>query len=138
MTDVSGDGGVTKQVLQEGTGPVCQAGEHVFVHYKGSLENGEIFDASRGKPHREKYGFYFCLGQGHVIRAWDVGFLKMKVGEKAILNCRGDYSYGEQGMPGCGIGPNATLIYEIEILDSRKLTEEEANAIGDEVESLRR
>jgi peptidylprolyl isomerase len=108
------------------------------VHYKGSLENGDIFDASRGKPHREKYGFYFCLGQGHVIKAWEVGFGAMRVGEKAVLACRGDYSYGSQGMPGCGIGPNATLIYEIEILDARKLTQDEACAIDDEVESLRR
>ena len=103
----------------QGTGATPQVGETVFAHYEGRLESGEIFDATHGKPHRKEMGFYFTLGRGEVISGWDVGFASMKIGEKAILSCRADYSYGPEGMPGAGIGPNATLIYEVELLDSR-------------------
>ena len=64
---------MSKEVLSEGTGVTPQEGHTVFAHYTGTLENGEVFDSSRGKPHRAEHGFYFTLGAGEVIRGWDVG-----------------------------------------------------------------
>ena len=53
----------------------------VFAHYTGKLQTGEVFDSSRGKPHRAEFGFFFQLGQGQVIQGWDVGFANMSIGE---------------------------------------------------------
>ena len=110
--DLSGDGGVLKQIVAEGAGPqvcaippcVCacacglesrmrirnvasavsrrrvvrppcfqvESGQTVFAHYTGKLLNGEVFDSTSGKPHRQKHGFYFTPGAGEVIQGWDV------------------------------------------------------------------
>jgi FKBP-type peptidyl-prolyl cis-trans isomerase len=91
--DISGDGGVTKEVLVVGAGAQIEAGQTVFVHYTGRLADGTIFDSSVGKPHRVD-GFYFTVGGGEVIAGWDIGFGSMKVGEKAVLTCKSDYAYG--------------------------------------------
>jgi FKBP-type peptidyl-prolyl cis-trans isomerase len=83
----------------------------VTVHYTGKLTNGKVFDSSvdRKKP------FVFTIGKGQVIRGWDEGVAKMKVGEKAIITCPPDYAYGKQGAGGA-VPPNATLIFEVELL----------------------
>ncbi|OMJ74576.1 hypothetical protein SteCoe_26475 [Stentor coeruleus] len=109
--DISGDGGLLKEILQEGTGETPLTGEEVEVHYTGTLLDGLKFDSSldRGEP------FKFTLGEGKVIKGWDQGVATMKVGEKCILTCREDYAYGKKGMPP-KIPASATLKFEVELL----------------------
>ena len=98
--------------LNEGTGPVVPKGAHVTVHYHGTLENGTVFDSSvqKGRP------FKFQVGVGQVIRGWDEGICQLQKGQKAVLTCPPDYAYGAQGAGGV-IPPNATLKFEVELLD---------------------
>jgi len=100
------------EVLKEGTGEEAKNGDKVAVHYTGTLENGTKFDSSldRGTP------FVFTLGVGYVIKGWDLGILGMRVGEKRKLIIPSQFGYGEIGTPGGPIPPNATLIFEVELL----------------------
>ena len=83
----------------------------VKVHYVGTLLDGSKFDSSRDRP-----GFFeFDLGEGAVIKGWDVGVATMKKGEVATLVCRQDYAYGEHGHPPT-IPGGATLKFEVELL----------------------
>jgi len=95
-----------------GTGAVAEPGKAVSVHYRGTLTDGKEFDASRprGEP------FTFELGAGQVIRGWDEGVKGMKVGGKRKLVIPPEMAYGEQGAGGV-IPPNATLEFEVELLD---------------------
>ena len=77
--DLSGDGGVIKKIQKKGDGEYVKDGDFVKVHYKGQLENGETFDSSLDRD--EPYSFK--LGEGKVIKGWEVGIKSMKVGEKA-------------------------------------------------------
>ena len=90
----------------------AQNGNKVSVHYTGWLENGTKFDSSldRGQP------FEFTLGAGQVIQGWDLGIVGMKVGEKKKLTIPPELGYGTTGTPGGPIPPNATLIFEVELL----------------------
>ena len=137
--DCSGDGGVMKRQLQAAPAgaAVPQKGEIVFTHYAGRLQDGSVFDSTEGKPHR-KDGFYFKLGAGQVIGGWDVGFANMAIGEKAILACRHDYAYGAGGMPDAGIPAKATLEFEVELLDSRVMSDADLRAQDEKVAALRR
>ena len=101
--------------LSEGTGAAPQTGDVVVVHYTGWLENGKKFDSSvdRGEP------FDFVLGRGQVIRGWDEGVAQLKVGDRARLTIPPEMGYGTRGAGGV-IPPNATLIFEVELLDIRK------------------
>ena len=103
--------GVTKKILQAGTGPSPKRGDNCTMHYTGKLLDGSIFDSSvqRGDP------FVFRLGVGQVIRGWDEGVAEMKLGEKAVLTCSPDYAYGQRGYPPV-IPQNATLEFEVELL----------------------
>eukprot|EP01027_Heterolobosea_sp_BB2_P012903 GEZU01018662.1.p1 GENE.GEZU01018662.1~~GEZU01018662.1.p1 ORF type:complete len:311 (-),score=93.79 GEZU01018662.1:47-979(-) len=108
--DLTGDGGVKKKILREGTGESPPQGSTVSVHYVGRLLDGTIFDSSRA---RNKF-FDFTLGVGQVIKGWDVGIASMKEGELALLTCAADYAYGSYGSPPT-IPPNATLEFEVEL-----------------------
>uniref|UniRef100_A0A4W3GN47 peptidylprolyl isomerase n=1 Tax=Callorhinchus milii TaxID=7868 RepID=A0A4W3GN47_CALMI len=77
----------------------------------GTLLDGSQFDSSRdrGKP------FAFVMGRREVIRGWEEGVSQMSVGQRAKLTCTPEYAYGSKGYPGV-IPPNATLIFDIELL----------------------
>ena len=87
-------------------------GDEVQVHYVGKLLNGDIFDSSVQRNEK----FKFKLGQGQVIKGWDVGVATMTRGEKCLLTCMPDFAYGNNGSPP-KIGPNETLQFEVELFD---------------------
>ena len=107
--------GLTITDLTLGEGAEAAAGQTVVVHYRGTLENGKQFDASydRVTP------FSFPLGAGRVIKGWDEGVQGMKVGGKRTLVIPPDLAYGSRGAGGV-IPPDATLIFEVELLDVKK------------------
>lgn len=97
-----------------GTGPAARSGQQVSVHYTGWLSNGTKFDSSvdRGQP------FQFALGRGQVIQGWDEGVAGMQVGGKRRLIIPPNFGYGVRGAGGV-IPPNATLIFDVELLGVR-------------------
>ena len=98
-----------------GTGNEARAGQIAEVHYTGWLYQdglkGKQFDSSRGRG-----PFSFPLGAGRVIRGWDEGVAGMRVGGKRTLIIPPDLGYGERGAGGGLIPPNATLLFEVELL----------------------
>ena len=104
----------TGLVIEEmivGSGDEAQAGQSVSVHYTGWLMDGTKFDSSkdRGDP------FGFPLGRGHVIAGWDQGVQGMRIGGKRKLTIPSELGYGARGAGGV-IPPNATLVFEVELL----------------------
>ncbi len=106
--------GLQVEILKQGAGPKPKAGQDVSVHYTGTLANGTKFDSSRdrGRP------FTFNLGAGQVIRGWDEGVALLTVGSHAKLTIPPTLGYGAAGAGGV-IPPNATLIFDIELLDAK-------------------
>ena len=103
--------GLKYVVINEGTGAAPKTGQTVVVHYTGTLEDGTKFDSSRdrGQP------FSFKLGVGQVIKGWDEGLSTMKVGDRRQLTIPPELGYGARGAGGT-IPPNATLIFDVELL----------------------
>jgi len=112
-TNMEDQSKVKIEILKEGTGnESAKSGNTVTVHYTGTLLNGTKFDSSRdsGTP------FSFTLGQNRVIQGWEQGILGMKIGEIRRLTIPSELAYGESGAGGV-IPPNATLIFEVELLE---------------------
>jgi peptidylprolyl isomerase len=103
--------GLTYLITKKGTGSRLKKGDTVVLHYTGMLTNGVKFDSSRdGKP------FSFELGAGRVIKGWDEGVAKLRVGDHAILVIPSKLAYGSKGA-GDVIPPDANLIFVIEVVD---------------------
>ena len=106
------ESGLRYKMIQKGTGKKAENGKVVAVHYTGQLEDGKVFDSSipRKKP------IEFPLGQGNVIEGWDEGIALLQVGDKARFVIPSHLGYGSRGAGGA-IPPNATLIFDVELID---------------------
>ena len=111
MSEITTPSGLIYLDLSEGEGEAAQAGQRVSVHYTGWLTDGTKFDSSKDRNDP----FDFPLGAGHVIRGWDEGVQGMKVGGVRKLTIPPQLGYGERGAGGV-IPPNATLVFEVELL----------------------
>ena len=116
MTDntektVTTDSGLKYVELKEGNGATPKTGQTVVVHYTGTLEDGTKFDSSRDRDSP----FKFQIGVGQVIKGWDEGVGTMKVGDRRQLIIPPELGYGARGAGGV-IPPNATLIFDVELL----------------------
>jgi len=116
MTDntektVTTDSGLKYVELKEGNGATPKTGQTVVVHYTGTLEDGTKFDSSRDRD----TPFKFQIGVGQVIKGWDEGVGTMKVGDRRQLIIPPELGYGARGAGGV-IPPNATLIFDVELL----------------------
>lgn len=105
--------GIVITTLKEGSGASPKASDTVKVHYRGTLTDGKEFDSSykRGQPAS------FPLNR--VIPCWTEGVQALKLGGKAKLQCPSQLAYGSRGIPGV-IPPDATLLFEIELLEIAK------------------
>ena len=104
--------GLRYKILQNGDGKQAIKGANVSVHYKGQLLDGTVFDSS----YKRKQPIDFPVGVGQVIAGWDEGILLLKVGDKARFVIPSNLAYGESGAGGV-IPPNATLIFDVELMD---------------------
>lgn len=104
--------GLTYLITKKGTGPQLKAGDTVVLNYTGMLTNGVKFDSS----HDRNEPLEFPLGAGKVIKGYDEGVAKLRVGDHAILVIPGKLAYGPRGIPNV-IPPDATLIFVIEVVD---------------------
>ncbi len=108
---VTTDSGLKYVELKQGDGASPKTGQTVVVHYTGTLEDGTKFDSSRDR----NSPFQFSIGVGQVIKGWDEGVGTMKVGDRRKLIIPPDLGYGARGAGGV-IPPNATLIFDVELL----------------------
>ena len=123
-TDLSdGMGWLYKKVLHPARGgrsaTVPPPGAVAIVHYEGRLLDGTVFDSSRKRDEP----FKFIVGARSVILGWDKGVATMRKGEVAQLRCAPEYAYGKEGRPGV-IPENATLVFDVELLDWKAAGEE--------------
>lgn len=113
MTTVTTESGLKYEELTVGDGAEATAGRMVTVHYTGWLTDGQKFDSSKDRNDP----FAFVLGGGMVIKGWDEGVQGMKVGGVRRLTIPPQLGYGVRGAGGV-IPPNATLIFEVELLEA--------------------
>jgi peptidyl-prolyl cis-trans isomerase A (cyclophilin A) len=106
--------GLRYVISEQGTGPRAQVGDTVSVHYTGMLETGMIFDSSE-----DSEPISFPLGKGQVIAGWDEGIALLNEGGKARLIIPSELGYGARGAGGV-IPPNATLIFDVELVKVQK------------------
>jgi FKBP-type peptidyl-prolyl cis-trans isomerase FkpA len=111
---ITTDSGLKYEDTVVGNGEAAKAGDHVVVHYTGWLEDGSKFDSSKDRNDP----FQFGLGKGMVIRGWDEGVQGMQIGGTRKLTIPSDLGYGARGAGGV-IPPDATLIFEVELLEIR-------------------
>ena len=111
MSEITTESGLVYEDLAQGEGEPAKAGQMVSVHYTGWLTDGTKFDSSKDRNDP----FDFPLGAGHVIRGWDEGVQGMQVGGKRKLTIPPALGYGARGAGGV-IPPNATLVFEVELL----------------------
>jgi FKBP-type peptidyl-prolyl cis-trans isomerase len=113
-TSITTPTGLTYIVTRLGTGQQAKNGDQVFVHYTGMLTDGTVFDSSRnrGEP------FSFRLGEGRVIKGWDEGIGRLRVGDRAMLIIPPQLGYGARGA-GNLIPPDATLVFAVELVEVR-------------------
>ncbi len=114
MSDMITDSGLKYNDTVLGQGVVANAGQTVSVHYTGWLTDGKKFDSSKDRSEP----FEFKLGAGQVIRGWDEGVQGMRIGGTRKLTIPPQLGYGARGAGGA-IPPNATLIFEVELLGVR-------------------
>ncbi len=112
MAERMTDSGLRFEDLETGEGAEARPGQRVTVHYTGWLADGTRFDSS----HDRNEPFRFLLGKGQVIRGWDEGVAGMKVGGRRRLTIPPHLGYGPRGAGGV-IPPNATLVFEVELLE---------------------
>lgn len=107
------ESGLYYQVVTEGAGATVAPGQTAVVNYTGWLPDGTQFDSSRGRE-----PFSFQIGAGQVISGWDLGVAGMAVGEQRLLVLPPDLGYGTMGSGGV-IPPDATLVFEVELIEIR-------------------
>ncbi len=108
---ITTESGLKYRQIVEGTGAQPQRGNSVLVHYTGTLEDGTKFDSSRDRDRP----FSFKVGVGQVIRGWDEALSLMHVGDRWEVTIPPELGYGQRGAGGV-IPPNATLIFDVELL----------------------
>jgi FKBP-type peptidyl-prolyl cis-trans isomerase FkpA len=111
MAEITTASGLVYEDITPGSGAEAAAGRMVSVHYTGWLTNGDKFDSSKDRNDP----FAFPLGAGHVIKGWDEGVQGMKEGGVRKLTIPPQLGYGARGAGGV-IPPNATLVFEVELL----------------------
>lgn len=105
--------GLQVQVLEEGSGPVVDAGRTIVVNYYGQTWGGQMFDNSwdRGQT------IDFPIGVGAVIGGWDKGLVGRNVGDRVLLSIPSEHGYGTRGVPQAGIPGGATLVFVVDVVD---------------------
>ena len=112
MSTITTESGLQIEELKVGEGALADAGQFVSVHYTGWLTDGRKFDSSKDRDEP----FEFPLGRRNVIAGWDEGVQGMRVGGVRKLTIPPQLGYGARGAGGV-IPPNATLVFEVELLD---------------------
>ncbi|ROR72220.1 FKBP-type peptidyl-prolyl cis-trans isomerase [Bogoriella caseilytica] len=104
--------GLQVEVLEQGTGDTVEVGQTIVVNYLGQSWGGGVFDNSwdRGQT------ISFPIGVGMVIGGWDEGLPGKQIGSRVLLSIPPELGYGPRGVPQAGIGPNATLVFVVDIV----------------------